>query len=429
MTKLELFIKACQARSYRHRSWLVTAFSVAESPTDPAYEYPIYRTPTGVYTVINGTNHPIEEADPSEPLYRFLDKIQVTPDWCPNATQPIESTYGTALVNLIALVECFGKIIPYQSGRLSVPAIENLIADLLTDDPEDGIKQPGVLYVQDYIRFVDAMMFLTGLTQLCVQPGTAKVITLAPGIKEYKAQLLAEYGDRIHDPVALVEIEEKLQAYDNAYLADDPSNGIFMSGKVKNIGRKKMHLMLGEEMGFGDTLVTNPVTNSLADGWPKDIKQQTAMLNAIRFGSYSRGKETQKGGTTLKVFLRAGNNFQVLPDPCETKHGIRRILTHSMVKRLIGRYYQKGSQWIKIESPEQLQDMVGHSIVLRSPMYCLLPSDRICSACVGERLSLHPKGLATSLTEVSSMILLASMKMMHGVKMETTQLDLSDVFS
>ena len=70
---------------------------------------------------------------------------------------------------------------------------------------------------------------------------------------------------------------------------------------------------MGAEGGnFTDKVTITPVINSLQEGWPTDPVEFTAMMNGLRYASFSRGSETVKGGVSAKYLLRAGNNFKIV---------------------------------------------------------------------------------------------------------------------
>jgi hypothetical protein len=434
MDKLSYFKLACQHRLYAKKAWIVSAFTIVnEDPdaykSDP-YNYRLVQSPTGISYVYNNELIAISDAKPGLPLYNLKDSIVVDSSFCPNAKQPITTTYGNVLVNLIALVNAFNTKIPFMTGKIDVATIEDIIAPILTDDVDDISQElPDRIYVREYIKFVDSLAFLAGLTLLCVWTVTEKSLSSPEGLKEFKESLIAKYGDTLTDPVQLAAFEKELQQFDEAYLKDDPSATVFISGKVKNMARKKMFLNVGGDAGFGDGLKLTPITNSLEEGWPKDPDQFVAMMNSLRFGSYSRGNETKNGGTTAKTFLRAGNNIMVLPEDCGTQLGITRRITSSLVNTLVGRYIRINNQWQFIDSLDLAKQYLDKIVMLRSPMYCKQPGDRICKYCAGIKLAENKFGISTALTEISNIVMLANMKQTHGTVLATTKLNLAEIFS
>ena len=437
MDKYTFFKQAMKAHCYAKKAWVISAFSViseaADAYTNDPYDYRIVRTPTAIGFVDPAQNKAItflDRVSATEPLFQFKEPIVVDASFCPNATSPIETTLGNVIANLCILVHSFGTKFPYLTGRFDIRSIEDKIAERLIDTPEPGATpNPTAITVDEYIRFVDSLSYLANFSLISVWAATEKTLTVSKDFPAFKAQLLKKYEGKLHDPIQVSAFEKELQAFDEQYLNDDPSNGVFLSGKVKNISRKKLHLTIGGIAGFGDGLTLTPVTNSLEEGWPTEPEAFTAMMNDLRIGSFSRGTETIKGGVTNKVFLRSGSNFKIVPEDCGTLLGIERVVTPRVAKTLIGRSILTKSGWLEITSAEQTQGYIDKTVTIRSPMFCHQPGDRICQYCAGKRLSENPLAVSSALVEVSSIILTTSMKQMHGSVLKSVPLHIDKVLS
>lgn len=436
MRRIDFFREAVKAGCYRSKAWLISAFAIAsESPEkykQDSFPFRIVRTQTGVF-FINPHTHElerIEDADPSEPLFTFKDEITVDSDVCANIPGSITTKLGQLLVNLICIVNAFGKKIPYLEGKVSVGSIEDMVAPRLRDTPGQGEeRKDSEIYVDEYIKFVDSLSFLQGLAQLCVWTFTEKNIQKPKGIDEFKAKLVAKYGSKLHDPVELAKFEGELKAYDREYLSDDPSFGKFMSGKGLDVARKKMFLTIGAGETFDHKQSVDPIVNSLSDGWPTTPTDLTNMFNTVRVASYARGTETVNGGVASKVLLRAANNFKIQDTDCGTKLGIRRNLNRSNIKKLVGREILMHNEWLPIKDEEAAKRFQDQDIIVRSPMFCQLDGDNLCSHCTGERLASNPLGISMTLTEISAIIILTSLKKMHGTVLSTVKMDVDSTFS
>jgi hypothetical protein len=257
---------------------------------------------------------------------------------------------------------------------------------------------------------------------------TEKGITAPTGIAAFKKQLLIEYKDKLNDPVQLAEFESKLKQFDSEYLKDDPANGTFIAGKLKDTARKKMYLISGTEEGFKGNLDLVPVINSLEEGWPVEAKQFTAMMNGLRAGSYSRGAETVNGGVSAKTLLRAANNFRIIDSDCGSKLTIQRSFIEKDKNQLINRYIQEGAKIVLVDD-NNVGSYLGKQLNVRTPLYCKLKGDNICKVCAGLKLFKFPVGISIPITEISSIILTASLKKMHGTVLSTKKLDFSKILS
>lgn len=440
MNKIEYFKAAMKSGLYKSRPWLISAFSLTREAPNKYLEDPYYlrlvNLPTGHFYVSEEAStgtlklEKIIDATPNQPLFSFKDTLTVDHELCENVDTSITTTIGQVLFNLIVLVHAFGSRFPFKTGRVAVSDLEKVIAAKLKDTPEENTERdPKYFYVDEYIKFCNALFFLPVLSQLCVWSNTEKNVTAPSGLKEFKKQLLIKYEGKLHDPVELTKFEKELSDFDNEYLKDDPSNGTFISGKIKNNARKKMFLTMGATMGFETSMDVDPVINSLNEGWPKDPKQFTAMMNNSRAGSYSRGKETQKGGVAFKVLLRAVGNIKIIDTDCGSKLGIRRIFDQTNSKKLLGREILIENNWKLIESEEEASKYVGKKIIVRSPMFCKLDGDNLCKHCAGQRLSQNPTGVSMALTNVSSIIMTDNLKVMHGSVLSTAKMDIEKTFT
>lgn len=433
MKKQDYYKIAIKARKFEKKAWIITAFAKTKSANDvkTLQPYDLFQSDkTYGFMTEDGKIEMLEDAPVAQPLFRFLDPIDVDKSWISNApVQPTQTTYGNVLFNACATQFAFGDKVDFVFGKVNLSKIEDQIAKLLTSDDE-ALKTPKHIYVHEYIKFVDSLQFVLGLAPLCVVSATEKNIQIAPGLEDFKKKLIQKYGDTLNDPTVYVQFEKELTAFDDAYLKDDPSLRGFLRGKVKNIARKKMYLTIGTEQGFKAGVMADPVINSLHEGWPnKDPKQFTSLMNSLRVGSFSRGNETMRGGVAAKILLRAASNFKITTEDCGTKLAINRIYKDYDVENLVGRYILQGTSFKLVETIEQAKSFIGKPLKVRSPMYCKVPGDALCKVCAGKKLSEMPDGLTIPLTDISSVILTTSLKAMHGKVLSTQEITLPEVFS
>lgn len=425
---------ALNSGCYKRIAWIISAFTlIQEAPdayTRDPYPYRLVQSPTGYsYVSADDPTQLIALQIPGyvagTPLFHFKEDVKIDSSWCISAKEPTTTKLGNLLVNLICLVEAFGDKYPFITGSIKVSDIENKIAKTLADTPKAGeTRRPDVFYVDELLKFAKHLSFLEALSPLCVYAATPKNIVAAPGIREYKAKLLEEYKGRLNDPAVLAEFEKKLKDYDEQWLKDDPSNGILISGqKVKDIARKNMYLTLGGQMGFEESQGATTVLNSLNEGWPTDKEQFTAMINNARSASFARAKETVKGGVSGKVLLRAVGNFMIVEEDCGTQRGLKRVFSKGDISQLAGRQIRVGNSWQQIELSDDVARYTDQALIVRSPMYCKSPKDTVCQYCVGQRLAQNPKGLSNAATEISNIILKASLKARHGTVLATVHYD------
>lgn len=437
MKKKDYLVASAKSGSLVLKKWIVSAFSmVNEGPEDyksDLYPYRLIRLPHGVYCIPNietpEVMEKIEDADVSKPLFAFLEPMQFEAGDSINIKEPITSCVGNYFYNELCIVPAFRHKLPYQLGKIDGGKLEDIIASKLQDSPANQTdKLDEFFYADELIIFRDRHIYLREIASLCVWSATEKVLTPAPGIREFKAKLYEEYKGRLHDPVVLTEFEGKLKAFDAEYTKGDMAERGFLTGKVKDNARRKLFLCMGAEQTFSNSMHVTPVINSLDEGLPTDPEQFVAVWNGSRFGSFSRGSETVKGGVSAKILLRALNNFKIVKGDCGSKRYLETTFNKDDVQQLVGRTIESNGKLVQVKKLD-LPELIGKSIKLRSPARCTMEGDQICSVCAGERLSYNPEGIPAAVTEISSIILTTSLKAMHSQVLSTGKYELSSVLS
>lgn len=434
MKKSEYLERVIKTHQVWYKRWIISAFSITNESLEEAkkvpYQYPVIRNSSLVGTWVDNQLEVIEDADPTQPLFTWDDVVTVTPDLCINVKEPKETRMGNLIFNQVCIVPAFGSKVPFQFGRVSIGKIEDLIAPIFTSTPPEGEeRKPGLVYVDEYRQFVKTLPLISGVSQLAVWSATEKTMTPPPGLQEFKQQLLEKYKGKLNDATSWAALEKELQDFDDKYLPDDPANRAFLKGKVKDIARKKLYLTVGVDAAFNEGIEVTPITNSLEEGWPKDPKQFTTIMNVLRAGSYARGTETVKGGVAAKLIIRACQNLAIVPEDCGTTLGLSRYIPSYLSYSLVGREVRVNDAWVLVSSDEEAKQYIGKEVIVRSPGYCFSAGHTFCSHCVGKFIAENPDGLILAGTEISSIILAASMAAMHSKKLAVTQMDYQVVFS
>lgn len=435
MKKLDYLKYAIQQKLYSKKAWMISVFSVFQegenSWKEDPYKGRLVNQPWGLSFVNeSGELEKIDDSKQMTPLFTPADRLMIDNSWASNCKEPVETSVGTLLFNHICLITCFGNKLDYMVGRISVAQVEAKIVPRLKSNPKPGEARNDVdIYVDEYIALGRSFEYLKGMLQLCAYASTPKGLVAPTGIKEFKAQLNKKYEGKLTDPVQMAAYEAELKKFDDEFMKDDPTYGKFTSGKVADISRKKLFLTVGSETGFKETAEIIPVTNSLQEGWPTDPVEYTSMMNGIRTGSYARGAETVNGGVAMKYMLRAANNFKIKSEDCGSKLGIRRLYTKANASSLVGRTLIDAGKQILVENENQLGNYLGKVLTVRSPMYCKMEGDTLCKVCTGEKLGRYETGLTIPLTEISSILLAASMAKMHTSGLSSAEMDLSEILS
>lgn len=324
------------------------------------------------------------------------------------------TTIGRVIINYLLFVKPFGSILPYWDDIWSSGKLEATIADLL-------IQQK--VTVQQMNTFVENLYFVGHSPELVAPNITEKSLMTDPNIKKIKADLMKTYGEAIEngDAAAMVAVEQALIKADKAYLEGDDSMRYLLKGKFFNTVRKKLWLTHGMVEQFGSSGQFNFIDNSLEEGWTQ--KNFPKIANEIRDGSYSRARETAKGGEDSKFILRVFQNTRVLEPDCGTKRTFDiEIRSDNAFDYLYRNYYdESGTQ--QTVSEDTFRQLVGKTVRFRSPMYCNTQGG-YCYACMGKLFeNTQQKVLATSIQSLTSSFLTASLKKVHGSSVSTINID------
>ena len=436
MKKIDYLKLALNSHWHESLNWLRCMMSVTRTKTSTYKPGDVISKPTGYEVVLaDSTIVPLEDAAANQPIFRFLDPVLIDESWQINVTKPTQTYIGNLLFNAVCIVPSFGSKIEFLTGKVPIDRIEKIAAGRFADEPEPPAKrQDNFIYHDEWTAFVDKIQFYKSLGVIASSTVTERTILPAPGISEFKQKLLKEKYDNgklLSDPIHAAQFDKDVTAYDDAYLEGDPTLGKFMSGKAKNTARRKLHNTVGTGVTFdSNTTTVTPVINSLSEGWPRDPEQLVSVLNDARAGSYSRGSETVKGGVAAKDLIRIFSNFVLSLKDCGTKSGkIRSIYDNEAVNALKGVTLMQGGNSVGVIKDNEAANYLGKVLKVRSPMYCLSKGDGFCVVCMGDSLKQYVEGLVIPGTEISAVILTASLKKFHTSGTVTVKMDLDQVFS
>jgi len=459
MNKRDYFIKALQANAFKKREWLNAAFSVVRPATEEqwqrgaSYPYRLKQVEAGMAFVDPEQGNEltlIEGFTVNEPLLRFKEGITLAPREIENYTGQgsLLTTYGNCLVNQLVLVLPFGDHIPFVKGYFNIAKVEDFIAETMIDDPEQDVDPtregvsyrianpppPGKIYVSQYLEFCDNAFFLKALATANVASVTPKSLVHHPDRDKVRAAEMAKYSpEELTDPAVIASIGNVLEELDRSWLKDDPSEQYYKSKDKKLVGavRKRMHYMFGGEAPFGDGTSVVFISKSLQEGL--DTDNMVVMNNATRYGSYSRGNQTQLGGETTKTIYRMLGTVRILEEDCKTTVGIPTAVSSALVQGLVGLWQILPNGESELITRENVESLVGRVIRVRGPMTCKTGRNvtegiagkgkHICQRCAGVALSEQPGGMAAAAAGVGGRFLNLFLKKMHGGTLKTTQWD------
>lgn len=455
MNKREFFLKGLRSGACKKRAWVMGCFSfiLKDGPRHlaPDYPYRLFRVGEDMYFIDPEPANPspatdllpanltkIDDYIPGEPMFEWLEEFTLEPNDLINFTGPasIVTTPGNVLVNHLCFCLPFGTIIPYQDAYINAAKINDIILELLVDDPDpdDGVSPhpEGKIYVRQMLMYNEYALSLTAWAEDNVTPVTAKSITGHPDREKVKAELMEQYKDQLDDPSIIARIGNVLEELDMEYLKDDPAFKFYMSKRAKLFSgsRKKQFYMFGGEDPFGDGTSVTFIPRSLEEGI--DINNLPTMINAQRAGSFNRGYQTRLGGEVTKTIYRMLGTTKIEPGDCKATIGIPTYINPGYIKRFTGFYYVENGVTAPI-TDEVAKRLSGRVIDLRDPMACKQDANRkddepgkgknICSICAGDALSEMPEGIPAASAMVGGRFLTLFLKKMHSNALKTTKWD------
>jgi hypothetical protein len=413
---------------YEKKKWLISCITVNNSPKSPDQEeLYLYNDRQFYYTLVDGVETRIEDARADSPLFPIDEYVMIDSSIYPGLKGEIKTTYGNLIFNLLCIYSPFGTKVAYRNGAINPKALEAELAELMVDNTE-GEKDPTKIYVDEYLNYGKGLKMVAFLSPFITNSGGPRMITAAKGLEAKKKELLAKYGDSLKDPVVYAHYEKELLAFGAEHLKDDPGWNKFITGKIAGNAYRKMFLTMGIELGFDDRTLAPPILRTLKDGQPLTAKEFATVVNGSRYGSYSRGSETVKGGVSAKALLRSLSPYTVVEKDCGSQLGIVVKLGKEARKYYSGRYISTTKGLVHL-TKDVIEEYVGKTVILRSPMYCKLSGDNICSVCGGTNLLSYPNGLAIPATEISSVVLTTALKKMHTNQLAAVEFDLQEALN
>ncbi len=440
-TKLE-YLKHCvvNGQILRQKRWYVTCFAIPVLKDESDWEsnktpYRIVTKPDGLYFV-SPTNdtvtlEKIDDFKRNEALLDFQTFINVDNTWLPSIPGKAMCKIGVLVFNAMVIYESvkdklgfINPSTPENDIKIKPSDVESVLAAKVKNDDE---LKPGDITVKEMVRCTDNMAFLEEIALLINVASTPKAITPPPGIEKIRKDLAKEYEGQLDDPIKVVEMQSKLDAIDNEYLADDIAAKNIFNKKAKT-GRAKLYLMYGNTNDFVETdenrIVVQPLSGTV-DVSPENFPKY---MNDLRFASYSRGASTALSGYSYKILQRSLAGLSISDKPCDTKTGFMRTIDKGNYKKLVNRYIlDKG--WLLVQNETQAKDYVGKTLTMRSAMHCKSPGNTVCYACMGELYKNTPNGVTNLAATISSVLMNQFLKLMHGGATETADVVMADLVS
>jgi len=374
----------------------------------PTISNKYYNVEKGVYTLEE------ETFKLSSPLLASDTKVKI------EIEGKIKTVTGFRYIaNIIYIERPFNGKIPFQDKSFTYNDIyyEYIVDDLLA---KKGIS------IDEYRAFMKAIVFTHPLAPLIVHTETVKTITPPPGIVAYKKKLIQEYKDKygddvLKDELKTLEIDNKLKAFDAKYMEDDPTMDIVTNKKIMNVSRKNKFISIGKPTALIPTTETGYIEESLTEGKVLDIDKIVAVNNAIRYGSASRGIETQLTGLIAKYLSAATRGFKISSEDCKVKKGYKVKIDEVNILFINNiRFDTKGVL---------IQCKVNDVVEMRDYMYCAEKGNNFCKKCVGILASGTYNPVILKSITTGGQALSGSLGKFHAVVKDITIIETGDLFT
>lgn len=426
ISKLEFLKQNFAEKGYAEKGCLLSMVTIhlATAETNASFK----KFPFGVFVedgkfkYLNAGEVVEIEGDVKKPLFYMDDRLTLPGDFHPMLQgNPVETTFGLFLFNVVLFWDVFGDRVPYQNKEFTKKLVTGLIADMMVDDPAEGeTLPPGKASVTECLRLSQHANYLQGIGSYVIKAGSVQALTINPAILKRRDELFKENKDKLHDPVVMNAIIDEVVQLDMADQMNGDSRTFYIDKKFIDNARKRMFVAFGVEFN-SETNSYVSLTNSLDEGWDPD--HMADYINTSIDGSYSRGKATGEGGAGVKETLRLVGRTTIGENDCGSPVGEVIQFTDKNKNYWVGTYYIKDKKAVLI-TKEVAQSLVGKAVPLRAPQHCTTENGNYCSVCLGEGLGKYGNRISADVVNVPTSFMLQRMKQAHTAGMSNTKLNM-----
>lgn len=337
----------------------------------------------------------------------------------------VTTTVGRYIFNLVTLTERTGPHIGYINFPVNgsgMGKIEAKMSDLLMND---------IISVEDYSNWIDRLQWLGfSISDYVSPPLTTDLLVLPEKVKKRKQELLSKESNvealNNKDIITASKIEKELLDMSKEELKDLPDMDIYDSGSRGSFGNnyKITAVSRGVVPCVSHPERVNISMASLDEGIPPE--ERYIYADVLTNASASRSLMTRNGGYEAKKLAAAfqGIVFDKKGSDCGTRLTVPLLVTEGNKKLLTDRYIMVNNRTTLLTS-NNIDDYVGKTVSLRSPMYCRNP--KYCSKCTGElyhKLGIENVGLIANVIGTSMTTL--SMKAFHNATVKLKEINYED---
>lgn len=376
----------------------------------------------GKYHVMRDGEAVVVEGNVKEPLFDMDTKLSLPADFHPCLkNKAYDTTFGLFLFNVILFWESFNGKVDYINREFTKGLIENILSDLMVDDPLPGEEVPeGKAGTTECMKFSENCNFLEGLGSHFIKPGGVDILVVDPSITKFLKEQFELHKNNLNDPVVFTEIVDKAVKMDEEIQRKGPSKNFFINKKFIHTARKRMFLAFGiEPNATGDGWIALP--QSLDTGL--DPKRIVDYINTSVSGSYSRSMATGDGGARVKDTLRLVGRSTVSAEDCNSPVGEAVYINDKNKKGWIGSYQIVDGKAVLL-TKESIEKLVGKQISIRVTEYCTTPDGNYCKVCSGESLGKYGTRISAEVVLIPTTSMLTRMKAAHTAGGTVVRLDL-----
>lgn len=339
----------------------------------------------------------------------------------PNVKRDIPATdVGTFISNALFLVYPFGDYLEYKNDTWNLKTVETKIAL--------GILSNALPARESHDKYKDALHAIGSFSELVAPSITSHGLTTHPEYEKRKKELLTKYKGQLTDPTVAAKYEAELMALDKEYLGDDASTGFYdaIGGKAYNVHRKKMFLGVGSIEAFSDDVGDYVfIEESLAEGWGKN--NFALICDEIRKGSYSRGKDTAKGGDIVNQIIRALSDIKIVEENCGSTGFVEyTVPVKDAILNLLYRTIITPNGPMTLEEEDVTKLSPGTVVKLRDPVKCKSKGG-LCATCAGKLFEkLDRDDASAEVVNIGSTFVDLMMKNMHGTSVSIYEINPDD---
>ena len=291
------------------------------------------------------------------------------------------TTVGRYVFNLFVLEYDLLKLVGYQNYSMTGDGLSDLtglLDRLLLTDVIDGKR---------YANYLNKLDFMYPLVKFISPSLTLDLIKPTPKANALKEELLKDPKNvkaiNDNDIAVMGKIEKQVLDVGVQEAKDIPDFEIYQSGATGKINNsyKNTSYFRGAIRNVADNDKYFVSTSSLLEGIKPEEMDKYAEI-AVQAAS-SRAIDTRQGGYEYKKIASAlqGVVADVKGSDCGTKRTKELKVDGATKKIILYRYIVENGKLVQL-NPENINNYVGKTVHMRSPMYCT--GNKYCNICSGD---------------------------------------------